>query len=500
MNPAQELELLIRSRFTLIVVVTLEEERVVKTLRGICESRNRPLYLWDVADGLRAQTEKNTPIVRASNELDLLSQIEKGPDGGVYVLRDFHELWEDKKVKRKLRSVAQELKYTRSSIVITTPSRNLPEELKDKAVLLEFPLPDVAVLGESLAELLKHPGTQANVPPEQKERLLQAALGLTAAQAQRVFAKALVQGGTFDEEDLALVTQEKRELIRESQALEFYPVTESPANVGGLSVLKEWLAMRGRAFSSAARDYGLPPPKGVALIGIPGTGKSLAAKMIGSLWKLPLLRLDVGALFGSYIGESEERARKALRLAETVSPCVLWLDEMEKALSHGGNDSGTSTRVFGTLLTWMSEKTAPVFMIATANDISKLPPELLRRGRFDEIFFLDLPNAIERNEIFQVHIRKRKRDPAKFDLDKLVAVSKGFVGAEIEQSVIDALFNAFHEEREVATEDIETAIGRMVPLSVSQQERIAWLRSWLVEGRAVSASTPEPSAEGAPKA
>jgi SpoVK/Ycf46/Vps4 family AAA+-type ATPase len=233
-------------------------------------------------------------------------------------------------------------------------------------------------------------------------------------------------------------------------------------------------------------------PKGIALLGIPGTGKSLTAKMIGGLWHLPLLRLDVGALFGSLIGESEERTRRALHLAETIAPCVLWIDEMEKALAHGGLDSGTSTRVFGTILTWMQEKEKPVFVVATANDISSMPPELLRKGRFDEIFFLDLPTQDERKDIFAVHLKKRRRIAQDYDLDLLARRSEGFTGAEIEQAIIEAMYIGFNDgEREFTNEDILHALNRQVPLSISQREAITYLREWLREGRAQSASFQE---------
>jgi SpoVK/Ycf46/Vps4 family AAA+-type ATPase len=256
-------------------------------------------------------------------------------------------------------------------------------------------------------------------------------------------------------------------------------------------VLKEWLRLRERAFTQEARDYGLPAPKGIALIGIPGTGKSLTAKMIGGLWRLPLLRLDVGALFGSLVGESEARARRAMQLAETVAPCVVWIDEMEKGLAHGGLDSGTSTRVFGTILTWMQEKTAPCFVVATANDIASLPPELLRKGRFDEIFFLDLPTAAERQEILAVHLRKRGRLTQDFDPARLARESEGYVGAELEQAIIDAMYVGFNAGREFTSDDISAAIQRQVPLAVSQRETIGALRDWLRQGRAQSASFQE---------
>jgi SpoVK/Ycf46/Vps4 family AAA+-type ATPase len=333
---------------------------------------------------------------------------------------------------------------------------------------------------------------KVSLTPLGREKLVQAALGLTVAQAQRVLAKAIVSDGIIDDRDIDLITEEKKQIIRESEALEYYAVTETVDDVGGLGVLKEWLHLRERAFSKEARDYGLPAPKGIALIGIPGTGKSLTAKMIGGLWHLPLLRLDVGALYGSLVGESEERTRRALGLAETVAPCILWIDELEKSLSHGGADSGTSTRVFGSVLTWMQEKKVPVFVVATANDIYALPPELLRKGRFDEIFFLDLPTAEERREIFTVHLIKRRRIPEDYDLDALITASEGYVGSEIEQAIIDAMYLGFDDgQREFTTADIVKSLGRQVPLSVSQRENIASLRSWLEDGRARSASFAE---------
>jgi SpoVK/Ycf46/Vps4 family AAA+-type ATPase len=297
-----------------------------------------------------------------------------------------------------------------------------------------------------------------------------------------------VRDDVLDDRDIDAVLAEKKAVIRESQTLEFFAPHETPADIGGLDALKGWLELRDRAFTDEAADYGLPAPKGLALIGIPGTGKSLTAKMIGGLWRLPLLRLDVGALFGSLVGESEERVRRALRLAETVAPYVLWIDEVEKGFATGDLDGGTSRRVLGTLLTWMQEKTAPVFVVATANDVGALPPEVLRRGRFDEVFFLDLPTAAERQEIVTLHLRKRRRDPALFDIRRLAAESDGYTGAEIELAVIDAMYQAFAQDRDIQTGDLITAIARTVPLSKSQREVIERLRSWLRDGRAQPAS------------
>ena len=487
----QELDIYLRSRFTLMVLVTPEEERALQSVRYVCDKAKRPCLSWDVADGFQAVTNWSGSMPSARDPLSALEQIDKADGDGLFVLKDFHDCWSNPQFKRKLRSVAQRLKFSKKSILITAPSTNIPVELKDEAVLVEYPLPKNDELETVLQRLTQTPGVKVNLTELGREKLVQAALGLTSAQAQRVFAKAIVSNGVLDDRDINLVTEEKKQIIRESQALEFYAVHETPGDVGGLGVLKEWLRLRERAFSQEARNYGLPAPKGIALIGIPGTGKSLTAKMIGGLWQLPLLRLDVGSLFGSLVGESEERTQKALQLAETVAPCVLWIDEIEKAFSFGGSDGGVSKRVFGTILTWMQEKTAPCFVVATANDISSLPPELLRKGRFDEIFFLDLPTAAERQEIFTVHLRRRNRLPQDFDVAQLARQSQGYVGAEIEQAIIDGMYVGFNQGREFTTSDLSHALKRQVPLSVSQQETIEGLRRWLKEGRAQSASFEE---------
>lgn len=486
-----ELDVYLRARFTLLVAVTHEEERLLQKVKALCERTRRAGLAWDSAEGFQVLAGRSLAAPAARDPLTALEQIDKSEGETLFVLKDFHEAWGNAQIKRKLRSVVQRLKFTKKTILVTCPSSKIPDELKDEAVLIDFAPPTAAELEQVLDGLTSTPGVKINLTPLGREKLVQAALGLTTAQASRVFAQAIVARGALDDRSIDLVTDEKKQIIRESEALEFYPVNETIDNVGGLGVLKDWLRLRERAFGSQAREYGLPAPKGIALIGIPGTGKSLTAKMIGGLWRLPLLRLDVGALFGSLVGESEERVRRALRLAETVAPCVVWIDEMEKGLAHGGMDSGTSTRVFGTILTWMQEKTAPCFVVATANDISSLPPELLRKGRFDEIFFLDLPTPAERLEIFNVHLRKRKRLPVDYDLPALADASEGYVGAEIEQAVIDAMYIGFNEGREFATQDILSALRRQVPLSVSQRETINALRQWLSEGRAQSASFQE---------
>jgi len=492
MSFEKTLDIYLRARFTLIVLVTPEEERALETIEATCQRTSRPCFAWDVADGFQAVAGQKSPPT-ARDPLTALEQVEKDPGNTLFALKDFHEFWDNPRVKRKLRNVAQQLRFTKKSIIILTPESDLPTELKNQSVMVDFPSPQAAELEEVLEKLTQTPGVRVELTRLGRDKLVQAAVGLTASQAQRVFAKAIVEDGVLNDQDIDLVTEEKKHVIRESEALEFYAATETPDHVGGLGVLKQWLQTREKAFTQEARAYGLPMPKGIALIGIPGTGKSLTAKMVGGLWRLPLLRLDVGALFGSLVGESEERARRALRLAETVAPAVIWIDEIEKGLAHGGLDSGTSTRVFGTILTWMQEKTAPCFVVATANDIASLPPELLRKGRFDEIFFLDLPTHKERAEIFTVHLRKRNRLPQDYDVERLAQESEGYVGAEIEQAVIDAMYIGFNAGREFTTQDVSLALERQVPLSVSQRETVQSLRNWLQEGRARSASFRETS-------
>lgn len=487
-----DLEIYLRSRFTLICVVSLEEECILEQVKEVCERTSRKLFVWDHGDFFRVIVgEGGAPT--AKDPLTALASIGYMEEDSIFVLCDFHQCWSGQpRVVRKLRNLARDLKFTRKTIVITMPVWRIPEELKDDAVVLDFPAPGLAELDDILSRLTSAPGVRVNLTSQGKEKLLGAALGLSANHARRIFAKAIVSKGGLDERDIDLVNREKKQIIRESGALEFFSPSETIADVGGLDVLKEWLRTRERAFSREAQDYGLPAPKGIALIGIPGTGKSLTAKMVAGLWRLPLIRLDLGALFGGLVGQSEENTRRALMLAETVAPCLLWIDEIEKGLSTGGGDGGTSMRVVAGILSWMQEKSRPVFVVATANNISMLPPELLRRGRVDEIFFLDLPNPRERREIFEVHIRRRKRFPHAYDVDKLVEASEGYVGAEIEQAVIDGMYDAFSDlespGRDFTTEDILRALSRQVPISLSQREVVAGLRKWLSEGRAQSAS------------
>jgi SpoVK/Ycf46/Vps4 family AAA+-type ATPase len=488
---SRKLNVSLRARVTLIIVMTPEEERVVSRIREVAESWDPPrqCITWDSVDGFSVIAGNRDFHTQSRDPLAALDEIAKTDENAVIVLKDFHEYWNNPQVKRRIRNFSQKFKYNRRSIVIVTPAQRIPDEIRDDAVLVHFPPPGAAELSADLDLLLSTTGITSALSKAGKEKIIQAALGMTLNQARRSFSRAIVTRGTLDDRDIDTIIADKKDILSQSDALEFYSLTETPENVGGLLVLKDWLRLRERAFTEEARDYGLPSPKGIALIGIPGTGKSLTAKMIADLWHLPLLRLDVGALFGSLVGESEERTRRALSLAETIAPCILWVDEIEKAFAFGSGDAGTSQRVFAHLLTWMQDKTSPCFVVATANNIAALPPELLRKGRFDEIFFLDLPNTDERREIFTVHLKKRKCIPAGYDLDLLARECDGYVGAEIEQTVIDAMYLAFNDNlRRVTTEDILSCIRKQVPLSISQRENVAALREYLAEGRAVSAS------------
>ncbi len=331
------------------------------------------------------------------------------------------------------------------------------------------------------------------------DALVRAAQGLTLAEAESAFAKAAVTGGSLRSEDVALVLEEKCQAIRKSGILEFHPAQTSFSDVGGLLLLKDWLRRRGKALENGAREFGLPPAKGVLLLGAPGCGKSLTAKVVANSWRLPLVHLDLGRVFSGLLGSSEENLRKALRVAEGVAPAVLWIDEIEKGLSggtaSGAQDGGTTQRVFGSLLTWMSEQQAGVFVVATANRIDGLPPELLRRGRFDEVFFVDLPDPAAREEILRIHLKRRKRDPAAFEIATLAEKCDGFSGAEIEHAVVEGLYEAFDKSRQLQSEDVARAISETTPLSVTYAEEIERMRAWAAS-RARPADAPR-AARGA---
>jgi SpoVK/Ycf46/Vps4 family AAA+-type ATPase len=374
---------------------------------------------------------------------------------------------------------------------LLSPVLELPPELQEEITVLDFPLPTAEEIAPAIKTMI--PPDKLRLDSAGLSQLVKSCLGLTFDRIRQALAKCLLQKQFIDESAIDLVLEEKRQRIRQTEVLEFFAPTETFANIGGLENLKQWLLQRQQAFSDQARQFGLPHPKGLLLVGIQGTGKSLCAKAIAHIWRFPLLRLDVGRLFGSLVGQSESRTRQTVQLAEALAPCVLWLDEIDKAFAGSSvsvsGDSGTSQRVLGTMLTWMQEKTSPVFVVATANNIEHLPPELLRKGRFDEIFFINLPNFQERRAIFQVHLQKyRPLTFRKFDIDLLAEKTADFSGAEIEQAIIEGMYIAFHQGRDLENDDILKAIANTFPLASTAREQIQYMQAWASQGRARSAS------------
>jgi len=498
------METLIRARYPILYVVTWEEKKVERVLGKISQRRGKKAYTWSCTQGIHplgvppdVTKTRNNPT---RDPLVALDQLIVSDEPALFIFNDFHPflLKNNYAVIRKLREAAQAIKNSYKTMIIISPIVELPVELEKDVTVMTFELPGVEefeeLLGRIVAEVKDNPNVQVRIDKESKERILKAALGLTLGEAENVFAKTIVRDGVLDSHDLSAIFSEKKQIIRKSGLLEYYDASEAFADVGGLQDLKDWLVRRTLAFSDRARDFGLPSPRGILLLGVQGCGKSLSAKAVATQWGLPLLRFDIGKMFGSLVGSSEENMRRSIQVAESVAPAILWVDEIDKAFagvsSSGGSDAGTSSRVFGTFLTWLSEKDTPVFVIATANNISHLPPELLRKGRLDEIFFVDLPNSAEREEILEIHIRRRGREPDKFDLGQLVSLTKGFSGAEIEQAVISALYDAFYEKGELDTERLAHSIKETVPLSRTMQEEIDHLRAW-AGTRARRTSPPE---------
>ncbi len=476
----------------MIYVSSHEETRVEQALKRLSVEREIRLEIWSITEGFRVVVN-GTGTRDVKDPIKALEHVSRGEGKALYVLRDFHPYLKEPTVLRRLRDLATALRKTKKTLIILSPVQKVPPELeKSIAAVIDWELPNRIEI-EAIARRLvpqAPPETQQQIEsePQFMERVVEAALGLTEIEAENVFAKSMVRTHTFD---IDTILNEKKQIIRKSGLLEYYEHREEFSDIGGLEALKGWLVKRRNAFSSRARNFGLPLPKGILLIGVPGTGKSLTAKAVGALWEMPLLRLDVGKVFAGLVGSSEENIRMVIRTAEAIAPAILWIDEIEKGFSGTGSsnfsDGGTTSRVFGSFITWLQEKQTPVFVIATANNVSQLPPELLRKGRFDEIFFCDLPDQAERRQIFDIHIRKKNRDPAKFNIEKLVDATGDYSGAEIEQAVIAALYDAFDSGADLSSEGLLGALADIVPLSITMRERIESMRDW-ARGRARSAS------------
>lgn len=469
-NPiARELAVLSRAGYPILYLLTHEEERALALLGQAAQLGGQGLSRWTLTAGLEGQPGTQAP----ERAVAALAQFEQPC---LFVMQDMHAHLADPAVSRALRDQLAQLVSRRQSVVVLSPVLALPPELEKDTAVLDLPLPSREELGVLFSKISTDAGH--GMTPELSERAARSALGLSLNEAKRVLRRLLVAGGSLDESDLSALVEEKKRILGRSEALEFFGLSEGLSEVGGLGELKRWLADRSRAFGAEAEAFGLPTPKGLLLLGVQGCGKSLSAKAVAQLWKFPLLRLDLAALFSGGTGSPEAALREAMRVAERLAPVVLWVDEIEKGFGQAEGDE-TSARVFGGFITWLAEKTAQVFVVATANEVHRLPPELLRKGRFDEIFFVDLPNSTERAEILSIHLKKRGRDPAAYpELSALAKECEHFSGAELEQVVVSGLYRAFSAGRQLQQEDMSLAVQQTVPLYRTYEERIKQLRDW----------------------
>lgn len=491
-----EIKSMLEAGFPLIYLATTEYGRVMQKVRSMSFQLGYKCHTWDSVDGLKTHVADNSCRLKeikdhpATGEtLDPLALLEYLRGGlcmqedrtpEVFILEDFHKYFDEMKFPEMLRKLSSDLKACNKHIVFISPYTKFPIELEKYITLLTIPLPDKDDLELRLRQVA---GRDSNINPDLQKYIIDSALGLTDTEAELAFRLAKTKVGLNRRDAIEVIASEKEQIIKKSGILDYVKVDSSLENsVGGLENLKMWLMQRNKAFELKAKAFGLKEPKGILLLGVPGCGKSLTAKCIAAEWKQPLLKLDIGKVFGQYIGNSESNIRQAIATAEAVAPCVLWIDEIEKGLKVGGNgDGGTTSRVFSTILTWMQEKTKPVFVVATANDISQLPPELLRKGRFDEIFFVDLPTRDERKNIFRIHLQKNHVGHSNIDYERLADASKFFNGAEIEETVKEAMFIAYVNNPNapyLTTDDVVKAASTIVPLAQTMKTKIDSLREW----------------------
>ena len=542
------LKILFNSTTPVVIIETLEEERMMFLVRSACSELDLPLFEWSIATGLlrsgsnapvppssqrttqsdlskriaaaqAALVQANLPpvdfgpmaadapaqstaIINTSTASGVLAHLDTLTIPGVFVLKDFHRQMDDAIVVRRLREVAQDFAHQRRTMILTGPSVTVPPELSNLVEYLDLPLPDRERLREIIQQTFKRLSGMYTLKSSLDETGWEAVAsnlrGLTEEEAERAVAQVIVKSYGLTASCITDVLEAKQEILRRTGMLEFIDATDSMASVGGLENLKKWLQKRRGAFADDARSFGLEPPRGVIIMGVQGCGKSLCARSIAGEWKLPLVRFDSAAVFDKYIGETEKRIKKLFDVAEELSPCVLWIDELEKVFAGSGPDSasvdaGVSSRLLGSFLSWMQDRKSPVFVAATSNNVNALPPELIRKGRFDEIFFVDLPNPAERRAIFSLQLARRKRNPADFDLDRLAAASADYSGAEIDAVVQSALYASFSDGKPMTTQNLLQELKSTVPLSATRAEDITALREWARE-RAVAASLAEPQA------
>jgi SpoVK/Ycf46/Vps4 family AAA+-type ATPase len=527
----ERLKVLIDSSTPIVVMETVEESRAVRMVRLACAALNLAAFEWTIATGL-TRTGSN-PVVSdldggafppggyRSGSVDelaesakalydsrdpakMLANLEGISIEAAFILKDLHRHMEDAVVVRRLRDVGQKFATNRRTVILTAPKISIPPELASLVEYLELPLPDRQrlrqIIDEVLVRVSKTHTLQRRLDAAGLDNMADNLRGLTEEESERAISQALVARYALCPETVTDVLEAKKSLLRRSEMLEFIEVSDTLAGVGGIENLKRFLAQRRGSWEDSARAFGLDPPRGVIILGVQGCGKSMCARAIAGEWKLPLVKFDTAAVYDKYIGETEKRIQKVFQVAEGLAPCVLWIDELEKVFAGSGPDSasadaGVSSRLLASFLSWMQDRKAPVFVAATCNNVSVLPPELIRKGRFDELFFVDLPNQSERKQILTIQLSKRKRNPAEFHLDRIAAAARGYSGAEIESVVQTALYAAYSQKQQVADQQLLDAIRATVPLSTTRAEEIQQLREWAAK-RAVPASLPDAKAEG----
>jgi SpoVK/Ycf46/Vps4 family AAA+-type ATPase len=525
----ERLKILIDSSTPIIVMETVEEMRAVRLVRTASSALNLAVFEWSIASGLvRCGSDGAVPehgarmagfpgsahnvdathaaaMYQSQEPAQALGNLEAVSIEAVFILKDFHRHIEDPVVVRRLRDVGQKFSTNRRTIVITAPTFPVPAELRSLVEFVELPLPDAPrlrqIIDEVATRLSQARTLRRNLDPAGLDAVAANLRGLTEEEADRAVSQAIVTRYGLFPETITDVLEAKKDLLRRAGMLEFVDASENMTTVGGLENLKNWLAQRRGAWEGAAQKFGLEPARGVIILGVQGCGKSLCARAVAGEWKLPLVKFDTAAIFDKYIGETEKRIRQVFRVAEGLAPCILWIDELEKVFAGSGPDSasvdaGVSSRILASFLSWMQDRKAPVFVAATCNNVTALPPELIRKGRFDELFFVDLPNHGERKQIFSIQLAKRKRNPAEFDLDALAAAAQGFSGAEIDAAVQSALYAAYAAKQSLTTETVISALAHTVPLSTTRAEEIQALRIWAKQ-RAVPASGQIVRGEGA---
>ena len=481
-----ELELLIRAHYALIVIESNEPERAEELVRQVASQMNLHYYYWTRSKGVRRGNSVGDPYFEDTQEPVKALKYAEQDSAGIYLFRDLPSYLEDPLVVSHLVDVVGLLEARRGALILVGLHVKLPDALRPHATFFKLPAPtydDYRVIVERMVrEYSARMKVTVDLTPQDRTRLIQNLMGLTLVEAEKIVTRQIVEDGVLRPKDIEGVIAAKRQAIQQEGLLEYYPPEHGLNQVAGLKGLKEWLNKRRAVVTDARRahEFGLRFPKGILLLGVPGCGKSMCAKAVATEWGLPLLKLDPANLYDKYIGDSEKNFKRALHIAERMAPVILWIDELEKAFAQGGDDAdgGVSRRVFGSFLAWLQERRGDVFVVATSNDVSRLPPEFIRKGRFDEVFFVDLPTPTVRQSIFDIHLVRRKQQAKQFDLIKLAAVSEGFSGAEIEESVVAGLFTAFAANTPLTTEMLLAEIKRTRPLAMTMTEKIGELRAW----------------------